>query len=348
MTDDLDIERPGDLLAYLRETGRIAPDETPRFQTLGGGVSNRAVLVERRDPSGRGEGWVVKQALAKLRVPTDWFSSPARIAREAQGLRSLATLAPPGATVPLIFEDDERYILAMAAVPQPHENWKTMLLAGQLDPAHVAQFGALLGTIHRRASGDPALAALFDDRSFFDSLRLDPYYRYAASQVPAAAPFIDELLAETWATRLTVVHGDYSPKNILVHEGRLILLDHEVIHWGDPAFDLGFGLTHLLSKAHHLPAHRAAFTAAAEEFWRSYLGSLGDFPWSAELERRAIRHTLACLLARVAGRSPLEYLDTAERERQRDVVVALMQALPVGLRGEDGLVGRFVVGVSED
>jgi aminoglycoside phosphotransferase (APT) family kinase protein len=342
MSADLDIERPGDLLAYLRETGRIAPDETPHFQTLGGGVSNRAVLVERRLPSGHGEGWVVKQALAKLRVPTDWFSSPTRIAREAQGLRSLAHLAPAGATVPLIFEDTERYILAMAAVPQPHENWKTLLLAGQVVPDHVAQFGALLGTIHRRASGDPALAREFDDRSFYDSLRLDPYYRYTASQVPTAAPFIDALLTETWATRLTVVHGDYSPKNVLVHRERLILLDHEVIHYGDPAFDLGFGMTHLLSKAHHLPAHRAAFAAAARDFWHAYSDALGDLPWRADLEGRAVRHTLACLLARVAGRSPLEYLDVAERERQREAVVALMHAPPSRLTGDGGLIGRFL------
>lgn len=334
MTPDLDIERPGDLLAYLRGTGRIAPDETPRFQTLGGGVSNRAVLVERRS----GEGWVVKQALAKLRVPTDWFSSPTRIAREAQGLRSLARLAPPGTTVPLIFEDTERYILAMAAVPQPHENWKTLLLAGQVESEHVAQFGALLGTIHRRASGDPMLAREFADRSFYDSLRLDPYYRYTAAQVPAAAPFIDALLTETWAMRLTVVHGDYSPKNVLVHHGRLILLDHEVIHYGDPAFDLGFGLTHLLSKAHHLPEHRAAFAAAARDFWRAYLAALGDPPWLAELDARAVRHTLACLLARVAGRSPLEYLDARERDRQREAVVVLMSAPPERLAGEDGMI----------
>ncbi len=341
MNPDLDIERPGDLLAYLRAEGRIAPDETPRFQTLGGGVSNRAVLVER--PSG--EGWVVKQALAKLRVPTDWFSSPARIAREAQGLRSLARLAPPGTTVPLIFEDAARYILAMAAVPQPHENWKSLLLAGQVEPDHVAQFGALLGTIHRNAAGDPALAAEFADRSFFDSLRLDPYYRYTATQVPAAAPFIDALLTETWATRLTVVHGDYSPKNVLVHGGRLILLDHEVIHYGDPAFDLGFGLTHLLSKAHHLLARRATFAAAAVAFWHAYLAALGEIPWLAGLEDRVVRHTLACLLARVAGRSPLEYLDDAERARQREIVVALLHEPPERLDGAGGLMERFVGGL---
>ncbi|CAA9586471.1 MAG: hypothetical protein AVDCRST_MAG18-3933 [uncultured Thermomicrobiales bacterium] len=341
MSADLDIERPGDLLAYLREHGRIDPAETPRFQTLGGGVSNRAVLVERPG----GEGWVVKQALAKLRVPTDWFSSPTRIAREALGLRWLARLAPPGTTVPLIFEDAENYILAMTAVPPPHDNWKTLLLAGQLDPDHVAQFGTLLGTIHRNASGDPAVAREFDDRSFYDSLRLDPYYRYTSTQIPAAAPFIADLLAETKATRLTLVHGDYSPKNILVRQGKLILLDHEVVHHGDPAFDLGFGLTHLLSKAHHLPALRGEFAAAAALFWQRYRDALGDVSWLPGLEARVVRHTLACLLARVAGRSPLEYLDEAERARQRATVVALMREVPGGVSGGEGLVGKFVAGV---
>lgn len=345
MNADLDIERPGDLLDYLREQGRIGPDEAPRLRVLGGGVSNRAVLVERAT----GEAWVVKQALAKLRVPTDWFSSPARVEREALGLRRLVHLAPAGTTVPLIFEDDARHILAMATVPAPHDNWKTLLLAGRVDRDHVAQFGALLGTIHRNAAGRTTLARDFDDRSFYESLRLDPYYRYTATAIPAAAPFIAALIAETWATRLTLVHGDYSPKNILVHRGRLILLDHEVVHYGDPAFDLGFGLTHLLSKGHHLPARRAEFAAAAELFWRSYGETLGAVPWRAGLEARAVRHTLACLLARVAGRSPLEYLDTAERTRQRAVVLSLLHPPPGRVRGERGLVEEFMarVGRSE-
>lgn len=343
---DLDIEQPDHLLAYLRAGGWIAPDETPTMRVLGGGVSNRAVLVERRVPSGQGgEGWVLKQALAKLRVAVDWFSSPERIAREAAGLRWLAQLAPPGTTTPLVFEDSARHILGMAAVPQPHDNWKTLLLAGRLDPDHVAQFGRLLGTIHRNASGDPAVAAAFDDRSFYDSLRLEPYYRYTATQVPASAPFYDALLAETWATRLTLVHGDYSPKNVLVHRGRLILLDHEVIHWGDPAFDLGFGLTHLLSKAHHLPAQRRDFAAAAVACWDAYAAVARDLPWFAALEPRAVRHTLGCLLARVAGRSPLEYLDAAARARQRATTLALMRDPPTTIAA---LAARFTAALGPE
>ena len=130
----LDIERPGALVEYLRRTGRIGEGEEPRVRVLTGGVSNRTVLVEW---PGTGEGWVLKQALPKLRVAVDWFSDPARIHQEALGLRWLERLAPPGTITPLVFEDHENHLLAMKAVPEPHENWKTMLLRGDLKMDHV-------------------------------------------------------------------------------------------------------------------------------------------------------------------------------------------------------------------
>lgn len=336
---DLDIERPGALVAYLRETDRIGVAEEPVVTVLAGGVSNRTVLVERAG----GEAWVVKQALAKLRVQVDWFSSPERIHREALGLRWLGRIAPPGSTTPLRFEDHDHHLLAMAAVPQPHENWKTMLLDGRIEPAHVEQFARLLGTIHRigHERRDEAEAA-FGDRGFFETLRLEPYYVFTGTQVAEAAAFIDALVAETTATWQTVVHGDYSPKNVLVHEGRLVLLDHEVVHFGDPGFDLGFSLTHLLSKAHHLPHRRGQFHDAALLHWRTYRKTIGDAPWAADLEPRAVRHTLGCLLARVAGRSPLEYLDADERARQRTTVLRIMQSPPTTVAA---LAAQFLEGV---
>lgn len=318
----LDIEQPADLTRYLRQHGHIAPDETPRITALPGGVSNRTVLVERES----GEAWVIKQALDKLRVQVDWYSSPARIHREAEGLRWLAQLAPPGSVPAFVFEDHEQHLLCMTAVPQPHENWKTMLLRGELDDDHISQFATLLATMHQRALEQrEAVAAAFADTSFFESLRLEPYYTYTAAQVPEVSAFLHALIDETRTCKLTLVHGDYSPKNILVYQNRLILLDHEVIHFGDPAFDLGFSLTHLLSKAHHRANRRSDFAGAARLYWQVYADATGA---AGEIEARAVRHTLACLLARVKGRSPLEYLSDDARERQRTAVLPLMQTLP--------------------
>ncbi|MDA2925066.1 hypothetical protein MYX65_10540, partial [Acidobacteria bacterium AH-259-L09] len=140
--ESLDIEQPQALTRYLRRTGRVGAKEQIQIRKLTGGVSNRTVLVER--PTG--EAWVLKQALPKLRVPVDWFSSPARIHREALGLQWLARLAPAESITPFVFEDRQHHLLAMQAVGQPHHNWKSLLLAGQLDLNHVRQFGALLGT----------------------------------------------------------------------------------------------------------------------------------------------------------------------------------------------------------
>jgi aminoglycoside phosphotransferase (APT) family kinase protein len=344
MTDTtLDIEQPGALTAYLRDKGLVGPDEEPRVTVLAGGVSNRTVLVERKS----GEAWVVKQALAKLRVKVDWFSSPERIHREADGLRWLTEFAPAGSITPLVFEDHDHHLLGMAAVPQPHENWKTMLLRGEMDLDHVRQFATLIGQVHRESHHRLVdLLPVFGDRTFFETLRVEPYYRYTASQVPESATFYTALIDDTYARQDTIVHGDFSPKNVLVHGGRLVLLDHEVIHLGDPGFDLGFGMTHLLSKAHHLLAHREAFRHATVAFWDTYWQTVNQngAEWTVDLEARAVRHTLGCLLARVRGRSPLEYMDDVARTRQARAVNAIIAQPPVTVAE---LAAAFVAGIEE-
>jgi len=341
MKRTLDIENPAELLGYLRSGGWIEPDETPAIAVLQGGVSNKTVLVERV----AGDAWVLKQALAKLRVQVDWFSPVERVHREALGLRWLERIAPPETTTPLIFEDFQHHLIAMAAVPQPHENWKQMLLRGEVIPDHVDQFATLLGTIHREgAIRRDELEPVFGDRGFFESLRLEPYFGFTASEVPQARQFLLDLIEETRSHIETLVHGDYSPKNILVHDGRLVLLDHEVIHFGDPTFDLGFSLTHFLSKAHHLPEHREAFADATRAFWNRYHAIVASEPWANDLEARAVRKTLGVMLARVRGRSPLEYLDQTERDRQAAVVIALMADPPPTV---PALTEAFLVKIAE-
>ncbi len=130
---------------------------------------------------------------------------------------------------------------------------------------------------------------------------------------------------------ITIVHGDFSPKNILVHEQRLVLLDHEVVHIGDPAFDIGFFLAHILSKAHHLDRSRDALIRGAQLFWEAYHSELGAQCGRWQLEPRAVRHTLGCLLARVAGRSQLEYFSESERNAQKAAVLSILRSVPASI-----------------
>ena len=321
----VDIENADDLLRYLQGSERIGKEETPTFRTLRGGVSNKAVLLQRPD----GSRWVLKQALPKLRVQADWFSDPARIRVEANALRYLPLVTPANTTPKLLFEDLEHHLLAMEAVPEPHENWKERLLGGRLDPDFINQFGRLLASLHGRSYElRQELFITFEDRTFFETLRLEPYYQFTGERVPEAASFLHDVIEANRIHCLTLVHGDYSPKNILVYQDKLILLDHEVVHVGDPAFDLGFSLTHLLSKGHHLKDHRLAFLKAAVEYWRTYADEAGATPWFNGVENRAVNNTVACLLARTSGRSPLEYFSDSERRKQKEAALHLITHLP--------------------
>ena len=312
----MDIENIPELLDYLRAGGRIEPGERPQCRVLAGGVSNRTVLVARAS----GEQWVLKQALGKLRVADDWFSPPERILREAAGMAALAAHRPARIDHPPAVHRRSELPACHGSgtrTPRKLENCSAFGTC-RTQPCRAVRESS--GGDSPRGRGPRNFRRQFEDRSYFESLRIEPYYITTAARVPAARAFLEELVEETRARRLTLVHGDYSPKNILIHDGRLVLLDHEVIHFGDPAFDIGFSMAHLLSKAHHVQDARPAFAAAAEHYWNIYTQSGG-----LAAEGPSVRHTLGCLLARVAGRSPLEYLNADERRRQQTAVVSLIE-----------------------
>lgn len=316
----IDIEDKQQLQDYLRRMNHLSVKEELDCTNLHGGVSNRTVWVRHTDR----DDWILKQALEKLRVQVDWFSAPERIHKEALGLRWLSKIMPQH--VPsFVFEDMTDHILAMSAIPQPHDNWKTLLMTRVPTVNHAIQFGELLAMIHNAVADYPEIADEFADRKFFEELRLEPYYAYTASQVPAAGEFLHRLIDDTRQRNQSLVHGDYSPKNVLVYDNRLYILDYEVIHFGDPAFDVGFSMTHLLSKAHHRPQFREIFVEMASVYWETYISKTAN---TQSREHYAVHHTLACLLARVAGRSPLEYLTPTEQKRQKMIVLDLMTKPP--------------------
>jgi 5-methylthioribose kinase len=284
---------------------------------LGGGVSNAVLLAESTTGS-----IVIKQSLEKLRVAQDWFADPERIHRECDAIRMLGPLLPQGAIPRIVFEDRDNCIYAMTAASEPALPWKSILMErGIADPEVVAQAGALLGRMIEVTRGARNFAERFGDREVFTQLRLDPYYRSTAARHPDLAGFFDELIAETLHRQYSLVHGDWSPKNLLVSPpSQVIAIDFEVVHYGDPAFDVAFLLNHLVLKSLYL--NQPALWRSALNFFDAVARIVSE----AWLERAVVRHLGALLLARVDGKSPAEYiqgtpLEPRVRAIARDIVL---------------------------
>jgi 5-methylthioribose kinase len=321
--------------AYLLSAGRVAKSEPVVVRELTGGVSNVVLLVTL--PL-RDEQFVLKQARSRLRVNEDWLCPVERIWREVEVLQicgellqiqradDVRTKDPQiEATVPqLLWEDRENYVYAMAAAPVEHRTWKELLMAGEtsLGDRLATSSALLLGQLHTASWANAEIAARLDDRTYFDQLRVDPYYRHVArSHADLAAP-VQRLIDSTWQHRFCLVHGDFSPKNLLVWPGHLMLIDFEVGHFGDPAFDLGFFLTHLVLKSIWAGNRRAEYMAIASKFWTTYRHIVAGTVTADELislEERMLWNLAGCLLARVDGKSPVDYLPTDQQSVVRNL-----------------------------
>ncbi|MEP7362604.1 MAG: aminoglycoside phosphotransferase family protein [Acidobacteriota bacterium] len=282
-------------------------------RSLGGGVSNSVLLLE--DGARR---WVLKQSLGQLRVEEEWLADRRRIWRECDALRRLSAVLPAGTVPSVVFEDREEFVFAMEAGPADAVDWKTQLLAGEVSVETARQVGALLRQMIAATWHGPEWFNAFGDQTCFDQLRLDPYYRFTATRHGDLAEAFADRIHSCRREAHALVHGDFSPKNLLVDTGgRVMLIDCEVIHFGDPGFDAGFLLNHLLLKSHHKPGSAAELREAAEAFWGEASKGPPDDERGWFLDT-TMRH-LACLhLARVDGKSPAEYLDAGARVRVRE------------------------------
>lgn len=262
--------------------------------------------------------YCAKRALPRLKVAGDWQAPIERNRYEADYLSVVGTLVP--GTVPtLIGRDVESGVLIMEYLdPRQFRLWKADLLAGRLDPALVVTVAEAVGRIHAATSTmSDDLRRRFATDHLFHRLRLDPYWLEIGRRHPSISPGIARLVERAVAAKKALVHGDVSPKNILIGPQGPILLDAECAWFGDPAFDPAFCLNHLFLKSYVHPDQVDAFAAAIRRFWDAYRGYVG---WEdpAALEDRLCAMIPALLLARLDGKSPVEYL-------ARDLVAPLVR-----------------------
>jgi aminoglycoside phosphotransferase (APT) family kinase protein len=300
---------PTEFAQALRELGLAGSDDI-RGVPLTGGVSSDIWRIDL--PQGP---VCAKRALAKLRVAADWRAPIERNQYEARWMQ-VADAAAPGSAPRVLGQHAALGVLVMSYLPPAHHPlWKEQLRQGQAEIATAQAVGRTLARIHAYSAAHGELAARFDtDRIFFD-IRLEPYLVATASKHADLAPALHALVAQTQAHKHALVHGDVSPKNILVGTHGPVLLDAECAWWGDPAFDLAFCLNHLLLKCLWTPHARTGFLGCFAALAEAYLDGV-DWEPRAALEQRAAALLPGLFLARVDGKSPVEYL-TSEDQRDR-------------------------------
>lgn len=280
--------------------GSKDPGDSPLNETpLAGGVSSDIRIVHA--PSG---DYVVKRALPRLRVSADWFSDPARSSIEVNALHTMSSLLGASHVPRVLWSDESSHRFAMELIDARFKNWKQLLLCGIVDNDTARAAGKLLARLHASSAGDATLAAQFADNRTFVELRIRPFFERVAQKNPELRSAIHRVVEAIHANRCALVHGDYSPKNLLVDGEHVVVLDCEVAHWGDPRFDIAFCVAHLLLKSFRPEASATRLRSAACEFLTEYRRA--GLP---VVDDRLAQQLGCLLLARLEGDSPVDYLD---------------------------------------
>jgi tRNA A-37 threonylcarbamoyl transferase component Bud32 len=306
------------VLEFLHERRLLRIGEWANLTPLTGGVSSDLWKVDLPN-----ETVCVKGALAQLRVAHQWHAPISRNEVERDWLAFAAAVCPGG--VPRVIDHDpEAGLFAMEYLPQEsYPVWKAQLLGGRVDVAAAGQVGDLVGRLHAASASDPDCAVRFATDANFAALRIEPYFHVTAAAHPDLQARLIELAGTTARTHVAVVHGDVSPKNILIGPDGPVLIDAECAWFGDPAFDIAFCLNHLLLKSVKLPGLAAELRTAARALAEAHACHIN---WEAPegFETRAVALLPALALARVDGASPVDYLDTDQRREIRAIARALL------------------------
>jgi aminoglycoside phosphotransferase (APT) family kinase protein len=311
-----------DLIWALRRLGLVGTEE-PRIEPLTGGVSSDILKVETN-----GRVFAVKRALPKLKVAADWRAPIERNRYEVAWMETAGRIVPDAVPRILGHEAQSGLFVMSYLDPASHPVWKAQLRDGHVHVGVAAEVGRRMAAIHAATAGDPVMAERFATDHIFHAIRLEPYLEATATKHPPVCKRMIALSRETLATKKALVHGDVSPKNILAGPRGPVFLDAECAWYGDPAFDLAFCLNHLLLKCLWNPAAAPALLDALDALAATYLAGV-DWEPRAEVEARTARLLPALLLARVDGKSPVEYLsEKSARALVRDTALPLIEDAP--------------------
>lgn len=286
------------VIDYLIDHGVVTSAKDTHVEILTGGVSNTVLSIATES-----QNLVLKQALPELKVAQKWEADQRRAIVEADALRIFHGISPN--VVPkLVFIDPIEFVLIMERLPLGSTVWKSDLLSGVFNPRVPEVLGKTLAQWHHFGAENPQYQSQFREDTLFEQLRVDPFYRFVANKNPHLQASISTLIDELESDHSTIVHGDFSPKNIMVTpEEQVYVLDFEVMHVGNPIFDLAFLVSHLLCKFFRAENDQIALQleVMADKF-------LSEYEASHSIGSSLPFHTALIALARVEGKSPVDYL----------------------------------------
>lgn len=300
------------------ELGLGSARDVVSVQPLTGGVASDIAMVDLGD-----RRICMKFALGKLKVAEDWYAPVHRNKAEYHWLHAAAAISPETALklygrsraangfAMEFIEGDDVYV------------WKDALLQARPDKGEAAKVGAVLGQIHAASTAPDFDASPFRNRDDFRAIRLEPYLMFTGTRHPELADRFNNLADRLYTSDRVLIHGDVSPKNILFRADMPVILDAECATMGDASFDIAFCLNHLVLKSVHIPASRFQFLASVEGFWNTYSAYV-DWEPLAALEARICALLPALMLARVDGKSPVEYLSETNQQIARDLAIPLI------------------------
>jgi len=292
--DTIEIDTIENVKKYLVKAGIANKADEPLVENLSGGVSSsvwKIVLNNNRR--------VMKQALGKLKVEEDWFSDVERIHREHEVMEALHDFVPKGAIPKVLHVDYINHIYMMACAEEEAQTWKDILMKENFSVSVAENAAYLLKEIHHHSNSmNAGDKAKFQDQKYFIQLRVDPFHRSLMQKYPELTPSIQKLIDEVTLQKICLVHGDFSPKNMLVKkDDNIVLIDFEVAHWGNPVFDLAYCIGHLMLKGWYLKKHQEILKLI-EVFLTVYGREVNNLT----------PHLGLMLLARMDGKSPLNYI----------------------------------------
>ncbi len=325
---DMILDSKEEVIKYLKQEGLIKLEDNALVEYLSGGVSCRVWKV-----SVNNDRWVIKQALEKLDVKADWFSDVERIHREHEVMKQLEIVIPDCNIPKILHVDYVNHIYLMTCAEEGVETWKDLLMNGIFNPDTARSAADILSQIHSQSHKiDEQIKAGFYDQKYFIQLRIDPFHRFLMGKYPELSAEINGLIDELTSQQTCLVHGDFSPKNMLVEKsGSIVLIDYEVAHWGNPVFDLAYCLGHLMLKAWHLNKP-AEILELISVFMANYKGQV----------RNLLPHLGLMLLARMDGKSPVNYIqDESLKQVIRTTAINWIRGTDSGLNVFDAIKKQF-------